>query len=59
MGAAIVDGKLYPDVNFVDSPDKADLEVWYDKIEWSKESRSWVYYRHGRVVAAASRGENE
>jgi hypothetical protein len=32
-GSVLTEGKLYDDVVFVDSPDDADMEVLYDKID--------------------------
>jgi len=50
-GSAIHNGTLYQDVNFVDSPNKAKLEILYDKIEYNKENDCWLYFYRGYLVA--------
>jgi ketol-acid reductoisomerase len=50
-GSVLTEGKLYDDVVFVDSPDDADMEVLYDKIEYDFEHNALLYMRHGFLVA--------
>jgi hypothetical protein len=49
-GSVLTEGKLYDDVVFVDSPDDADMEVLYDKIEYDFERvvvyATWVSCRN-------------
>jgi hypothetical protein len=50
-GSVLTDGKLYENVVFVDSPDDAEMEVLYDKIEYDFERDTALYMRHGHLVA--------
>lgn len=59
-GSGFVKGKFYPEVEFVDSPEKAEHEIVYDKMEFSKEHNCWLYFYHGYLVATApNQGKND
>jgi len=49
MGAAVVNGKLYNEVNFVDKPEEAKHVVRYDEVK--HEKGHWLYLYHGYLVA--------
>lgn len=51
MSSAMHNGKFYGDVNFVDSPEEAELEILFDEISYDKKSNSWLYFYHGHLVA--------
>lgn len=50
-GSVIDNGTIYQNVNFVDSPEKADKEIRYDKMGYNKEDNCWLYFYHGYLVA--------
>ena len=49
MSGAIVDGRLYNNVRFVDYPEEAECEIRYDEIRYEKGH--WLYLYHGYLVA--------
>lgn len=51
MGSVMHEGKLYQDVNFVDSANLAELEIRFDKLEYNKQNDCWLYFYHGYLVA--------
>lgn len=53
MSTVIVNGTIHADVNFVDSLEKADIEVVYDKTSYDKDNNNWLYFRYGYLVAVA------
>jgi len=55
VGTAFINGKFYPNVNFVDSPDKAEIEIVYDRIEYNKEYGAWLYFYHNYLVATSKK----
>ena len=51
MSSVIKNGTIYPNVEFVDSPEDAILEIVYDNVEYDKEKDTWLYFYRGYLVA--------
>ena len=51
MDSVLSNGRLFQNVNFVGSPEKAEMEVIFDERIYSRENDTWLYFRHGYLVA--------